>query len=181
MAKGKPVSIRFPEDFDVTKLEGKADMLGMSRSDFVMTAIEILMDMDPNSYIKIKAYSNRIGAPVGVIMQNAIIRDLGEQAAETDTFGLPKQRHPIVIKKAAGEYAAGDELFLSCYRNHLTKCEYEDRNRLLRDEAERILDDEGRAKLIKYRAGNAWLESKEYQEELALQEKYKLENEVDLK
>jgi hypothetical protein len=181
MAKGKPVSIRFAEDFDMTRAEDKAYMMGMSRSDFVMTAIELLMGIDPDSYIKIKSYANRIGAPMGVVMQNTTIRELGDQAAETDTFGLPKPRHPIVIKNAAGEYAVGDTYYLSCYRNHLTKCEYEDRNRLLKDEAQGILDDEGRVKLIKYRAGNAWLESKEYQEELALQEKYKLENEADLK
>ena len=167
MAKGNPVAFRFPDTLDMANVDEKADTFGMSRSAFVMAAIELMMELDPDSYIKIKSYANKIGASIGLVMQNTVIKALAKKAAIFDVWGHESEILLEYAKNDQDQYIVSDNLFYMLY-NSFKREEIQARIKdLLTNEIYSDLEGEDKQFMIANRAGRAWETSEEYKKEKA--------------
>lgn len=169
MAK-EVINVRLPEGVNIEQIDAKAESYGLSRSAYITKAIELFLDLDPLSLMKIQNYSNRVDAPVGVVMQNTVIKELARQAAKADVWG-PAAELKLEFVNDRGKYVVGDDLFFTLYNDYKDKFTQDKIKQLLEDEIYGLLNDDDKAFLIQHRAGKTWLESEEYKDELALRQK----------
>lgn len=179
MAK-EVINIRLPEGINTEQVDAVAEKYGLTRSAFITKAIELFMQVDPVSYFKIQAYANQEGFPVGIILQNTVIKDLAYKAAKADVWG-PSVDLMFELSSKEDGFIVGDELFLTLYDMYKRDFVQDKIKFLLEEEAFDTIDDEGKAFLIEHRAGKAWLESDEYKVELAFQQRLKAKSEVKSK
>lgn len=185
MAKGNPVTFRFPDNLDLESVGEKADTFGLTRSAFIAAAIELMMELDPDSYIKIKSYANKIGASVGLVMQNTTIKALAKKAAILDVWGHESETLLEYAKNDQDQYIIGDNLFYMLYGSFKSEEIQRRIKHLLTNEIYGDLEGEDKKFMIANRAGRAWETSEEYKKEkaelAAAYAKYNKNGELDQK
>lgn len=170
------VGLRLPENITKEDIDRKANEMGISRAAFINRAIELLLQFDGVSFAKIQAYANQEGFPVGILLQNTVIKDLAYKAAKADVWG-PSVDLMFELSSKEDGFIVGDELFLTLYGMYKKDFIQEKIKLLLEEEVYDLLTDEEKAFMIEHRAGKAWLESDEYKVELAFQQRLKAKNE----
>ncbi len=95
-------------------LEKKAEELGISKGDFLLMAVDMLMTFDNDFIKKIQSHSRGLNIPMGVFIQNTLIKELAKDAARIET-GVWKSKplDEFRFVKDGDNYrvVTGDELF----------------------------------------------------------------------
>lgn len=68
-------------------LEAKATAMGMSKSDLILKAVDMMVNFDDEFLKYIKHYSDGLNIPEYLIIQNMIIWRMGEEAAQREVHG----------------------------------------------------------------------------------------------
>lgn len=151
-------------------VELKAEKYGMSKKDFILNAVDMMMSFDEIFFKKIQKYSNGLHIPEWLVMQNMIIKRIADEAAETEVFGTHRRVLDEFMMMGEGserKTTTGEELFNILKKIYIKKYEQRAVNAILKKEASGMtINENEKALLIKYRAGKAWFESDEYREEI---------------
>lgn len=97
-------------------VERKAKELGFEKSEFIMKAIDMMMNFDNTFFKKIQEYSAGLNTPEYMVIQNMIIKNMALDAAkvETDTWGGSDKlmsEFQAVNEKGTIRMLTGEELF----------------------------------------------------------------------
>jgi hypothetical protein len=115
MAQEK-IQATIPQDnkWHLEDIEVKAKSLGIEKGDFILKAVDMLMNFDNGFYQRIRQYSTGLKVPEYVVIQNMIINQIAKKSAETKVWG----EHQRLLKEFAfageGEnmrIITGEELF----------------------------------------------------------------------
>lgn len=68
-------------------LEAKATAMGMSKSDLILKAVDMMVNFDDDFLKYIKHYSDGLKIPEYMVIQNMIILRMGEEAAQREVHG----------------------------------------------------------------------------------------------
>lgn len=95
-------------------LEAKATAMGMSKSDLILKAVDMMVNFDDEFLKYIKHYSDGLNIPEYLIIQNMIIWRMGEEDAQREVWGslrgaLPEFLH--VHDEKGPRTLTGKELF----------------------------------------------------------------------
>lgn len=99
------------EDIDI-----KAKELGMDKTEFILNAIDMMLNFDEDFYKKIQGYSEGLNIPEYLIIQNMIIKNMAMDAAkvETNTWTTKDKlmtEYQMVNEKGTIKTLTGEELF----------------------------------------------------------------------
>lgn len=100
-------------------IEAKAKELGMEKSEFILNAVDMMMNFDEVFLKKIQRYSNGLHIPEWLVIQNMIIKRMADESAEFEVFGTGKRVLDEFVMAGDEDNhrtITGDELF-----NHLKK------------------------------------------------------------
>lgn len=169
MAK-EVINVRLPEGMSIDEIDNKANLFGLSRSAYITRAVEVFQQFDAVSFARIEKFARDMDMPVGVVLQNTIIKRLATMQAEADVWGKPKDilMQEFAYKEENGKkvWIVGDELFMMHYNPVCSEEKREMLAVLLKEEALGIpLNAEQTAILIENRAGQAWMNSEQYKKE----------------
>jgi len=81
-------------------IEAKAKELGMDKSEFVLKAVDMMMNFDTETFQKIKEMGKGLNIPEWLIMQNLLINTFADKAANRDING----NKPELLKEIMGVY-----------------------------------------------------------------------------
>lgn len=111
MAEDNTIRARIPNKsaYSLEDLDRKAEDLGMSRSQFVLRAVDMLLNFD-KSFLDILDQYTRLGFPEHLVIQNLIIKAEAERAAVNEVNG---EQPRIYLEFAMTDkgYLTGKELF----------------------------------------------------------------------
>lgn len=161
------LSVRLPVgSFTLQEVDEKANKIGLSRSEFVIKAVDMLMNFDDVFLEKIKMYSEGLNIPEWLVMQNFIIDMMAQDAAKMNVWG-PSQdilmMFPMLNDGDGYRMVTGGEL-----HEMLTKMYEGDEEKKKVEvllEGEKYgdpMDESDKKLLIKYRKGKVWEESEEH-------------------
>ncbi|MDO7786107.1 hypothetical protein [Desulforamulus aquiferis] len=151
-------------DFTLADIDSKAAELGMNRTEFVLTAVEMLLGFDVVFYNRIKKTAKSLNIPVWLVMQNKLIKRFAEDAAKSKVWGGRKEMLIEFMHTAQGPIT-GEELFNIIRDMRVKEEEQKLVELLLEREIYRDLSPEDKKVLIRHRRGKTWLESEEYKRE----------------
>lgn len=170
------VTIPASNKWHTEDIEEKAAHYGMEKSEFIMTAVDMMMNFDETFYKRIQGYSEGLHIPEWLVMQNMIIKRMADEAAEYEVFGPSGKvldEFMLVGEGFKRRAITGEELFNNLKQQYKVNYEKKAVQELLKEEAYGIpLKENEKALLIKYRAGKTWLESDEYKKEQEAQTQY---------
>ena len=75
-------------------LEAKATAMGMSKSDLILKAVDMMVNFDDEFLKYIKHYSDGLNIPEYLIIQNMIIWRMGEEDAQREVWGSFREALP---------------------------------------------------------------------------------------
>lgn len=151
-------------------VELRAKALGMEKSELVFNAVDMMMNFDEIFLKRIQSYAEGLHIPEWMVMQNMLLDRMANESAEYKVYG--KRPKLLVEFMLIGEgterrSVTGKELTDSLEEMYVRKFEKELLKQTLQEERYGIpLQKRERDLLIKYRCGNAWLESDEYKSEI---------------
>jgi len=177
------------DTYTLADLDHKAAELGMNRSELINKAVDILMGFDAVFFKKIQGYSEGLHIPEWLVLENMIIKRMADEAAEIEVYGGGTRlldEFMLVGDGAEHRSVTGEELFNSLKGQYVIKYERKLVRQLLGEEKYGLVDAKGKALLIKYRCGQAWLQSDEYKREQEIhaeierfKKEYGIEHEID--
>lgn len=174
------LNIRVPDGL-IEKIDQYAKEHGQNKTDFVLKAIDMLLNFDEVFFSRVNEYSKGLNIPEWLVIQNMIIKQMAIDAAETEVWGpLQKPLKEFISVNDGTGYKTmtGEELFIMLKKQFVQDNEKEKIRTLLDREPFGRISEDDRKFLIKHRAGRSWLESEEYKkekEEQAAYEKLKVE------
>lgn len=89
MSKYERLSSSIPVDNDwkLKDIEKKAEELKLDKNDFIIKAVDMLMNFD-NEFIKyIEKYSKGLKIPEYLVIQNMIIKQMADKEAKKEVYG----------------------------------------------------------------------------------------------
>nr|DAE48202.1 MAG TPA: hypothetical protein [Caudoviricetes sp.] len=97
-------------------VEARAKELGMEKTEFILKAVDMMMNFDNTFFKKIQEYSAGLNTPEYMVIQNMIIKNMALDAAkvETDTWGGSDKlmsEFQAVNEKGTIRMLTGEELF----------------------------------------------------------------------
>lgn len=110
------VTIPSANKWHTEDIEAKAKELGMEKSEFILKAVDMMMNFDKEFYKRIKQYSEGLNAPEYIVIQNMIIKNMAMDSAkvETNTWGGTDNlmvEFQAVNEKGTIKMLTGEELF----------------------------------------------------------------------
>lgn len=113
--KKTAITFRSSKEFK-NKIDEKAEMLNMSRTEFIETAANMMVDFDPVFINKMQNWAKSLKLPIGIVIQNFIIKRLGKRAGETKFWEEEFNTKPAAELLEAFQYTdqgpvTGEELF----------------------------------------------------------------------
>ena len=116
-------------------IEVKAEKYGMSKKDFILNALDMIMGFDETFLKKIKNYSNGLHIPEWLVMQNMIIKRMADESAETTVFGNHQKVLDEFMMIGTGvdsRTSTGEELFDILKKQYITQYEKQYVNMVLK-------------------------------------------------
>lgn len=115
MAEDNTIRARIPNKsaYSLEDLDRKAEDLGMSRSQFVLRAVEMLLNFD-KSFLDILDQYTRLGLPEYLVIQNLIIKAEAEMTARDEVSGKTPRIYlefAMTDRGNGAQYLTGKELF----------------------------------------------------------------------
>ena len=162
------LNIRVPDGY-LEELDLKAQIFGMNRTEFVMNALDMVLNFDEMFYKKIIKYSQGLNNPEWLVMQNIIICRMAHDHAKVKVWGATGEtlREFVSIDDGEGyKTITGMPLYEMLINIFIEEEEKEKVKILLNDELYGVpIKEDDKKLLIKHRSGRTWLESEEYQKE----------------
>lgn len=89
MANREEVRAYIPEDnaWHDADMKAKADDLGMKKSDFILKAVDMMINFDLDFYKRIEQLAAGLQIPAYLVMQNMLIKDLAMKDARRAVYG----------------------------------------------------------------------------------------------
>ena len=97
MSKGQ-INIRIPDstEYGISDIEVKAKKLGITKSELIMKAITLIMNLDDELCSKIQIYSKSANIPEWVVIQNLLIETMASRAAKIELGTLTGEGATLV-------------------------------------------------------------------------------------
>lgn len=100
----------------IEDIEAKAKEMGMDKTEFILKAVDMMMNFDKNFIKRIQGYSEGLNVSEYMVIQNMIIKNMALDAAkvETDTWGGTDKlmtEFQAVNEKGTIKMLTGEELF----------------------------------------------------------------------
>lgn len=110
------ISVRIPNGnkWNLKDIEEKSQKYGMEKSEFILAAIDMLMNFDEVFFKKIQSYAKGLNIPEYIVLQNMVINQFAKEAAEEAAYGpLRKVLHEFVhvTDEKGPRTLTGEELF----------------------------------------------------------------------
>ena len=107
---------RIPADspWTIEDLETKAAELGMNKSEFIVDAVDFFMNFDSATYLKLKIFATGAHLPTWLYMQNNIIKEMAQTAAELEVGKIKSKLvddYILLETKEGPQILTGLELF----------------------------------------------------------------------
>lgn len=107
-------------------IEAKAKELGMDKTEFILKAVDMMMNFDNTFLKKIQEYSEGLNVSEYMVIQNMIIKNMALDAAkvETDTWGGTDKlmtEFQAVNEKGVIKMLTGEELFNNLKEQFVTE------------------------------------------------------------
>jgi hypothetical protein len=163
MADYETLSLKLTNNITLADIDKRAGEIGMSRSQFVNMALEMILSFDNELWQRISNYSEGLHIPEWLVIQNMLIKRFAEEAAHIEVWG-PSTKMLDEFVNFDGKTATGEELF-NMLKQRAKKEEEREKIEVLLKEEIWGLDEEDKQFLFKHRAGRAWYESEEYKKE----------------
>ena len=111
MVEDNTIRARIPNKsaYSLEDLDRKAEDLGMSRSKFVLRAVEMLLNFD-KSFLDILDQYKSLGFPEYLVIQNLIIKAEAEREATNEVYGKIPRVYTEFVMTDDG-YLTGAKLF----------------------------------------------------------------------
>ena len=87
------LNIRVKEGY-LEEIDKAAAKYGMNRTEFVLTAVEMLSSFDSEFYQLLQQYGKVFRAPVWQVIQNMITRRIAEESAVDEVWNPPGRSYP---------------------------------------------------------------------------------------
>lgn len=162
------LNIRVPDGY-LEELDLKAQIFGMNRTDFVMNALDMMLNFDEMFYKTIIKYSQGLNNPEWLVMQNIILRRMAHDHANVKVWGATGEtlKEFVAVDDGDGYKTMTGEPLYNMLIEMFTKEEEKKKVEvLLNDELYGVpIGEDDKKFLIKHRSGRTWLESEEYQKE----------------
>ncbi len=122
---------RIPADssWNIEDLEKKAQELGMNKSEFIVGAVDFFMNFDSATYLKLKIFATGAHLPAWLYMQNKIIKEMAQTAAElkvgkiksklVDDYILLETKEGPQILTGLELFEELKELYILAYKNKI--------------------------------------------------------------
>lgn len=81
-------------DWRLEDLEGKAKELGIDKSSFIFTAVDMFMHFDKDIFDYVGKYAKGLHVPAWMVIQNMIVKRMAEEAAEHNVNGKKHRELP---------------------------------------------------------------------------------------
>ena len=126
MVKDNIIRARIPNKstYSLEDLDRKAEDMGMSRSQFVLRAVEMLLHFD-KSFLDIIDQYKRLGLPEYLVIQNLIITAEAERAARDEACGKERRIYTEFAMTDDG-YLTGAELFAEMKQKAIRKAKFKE-------------------------------------------------------
>ena len=80
-----PISVRLPNSTDFDLFNKRVKQHNMTKSAFITMAIDILMEIDPKTFMRLEIISSCLELPMGVVISNLLVGRLHEHDTNKDT------------------------------------------------------------------------------------------------
>lgn len=97
-------------DFTLADIDAKAKKLGLTRTEFLLKSLEMMMGFDLVLIKRIERYSRKLDTPEWLVIQNMLIDRFAEDAAEIEVYG-ERTRVLYEFMKTNEGTLTGEELF----------------------------------------------------------------------
>lgn len=175
------LSVRLPvNSFTLEDVDKKASELGLTRSELVIKAVDMMLNFDKVFIEKAQHYSKGLHIPEWLVIQNMAIKRMVELDTHRKVWNAGNLLPEFVF--IDDKAVTGSELIKRLENQTFQEEEKKKVEALLRREYYGVpISNEDKALLIKHRAGKAWLESEEYKKEMEIQaeiERFMNENNI---
>ena len=175
------LSVRLPvNSFTLEDVDKKASELGLTRSELVIKAVDMMLNFDKVFIEKAQHYSKGLHIPEWLVIQNMAIKRMVELDTHRKVWNAGNLLPEFVF--IDDKTVTGSELIKRLENQTFQEEEKKKVEALLRREYYGVpISNEDKALLIKHRAGKAWLESEEYKKEMEIQaeiERFMNENNI---
>ena len=137
------ISARISNDsgFTLRSIDDRADELGMSRTQFVLYAVKMVLSYDKAFFKTIRKIADDLHIHESIVIQNTIIDEWARQKARAEIYGDKDEQvrsFPIVRRLEGARMLTGDELFNHLYNVYLqefkTEKWYQDAEKAWKDD-----------------------------------------------
>lgn len=175
------LSVRLPvNSFTLKDVDKKTSELGLTRSELVIKAVDMMLNFDKVFIEKAQHYSKGLHIPEWLVIQNMAIKRMVELDTHRKVWNAGNLLPEFVF--IDDKAVTGSELIKRLENQTFQEEEKKKVEALLRREYYGVpISNEDKALLIKHRAGKAWLESEEYKKEMEIQaeiERFMNENNI---
>lgn len=89
MSKYERINVAIPVNnkWNLSDLEKRAEELGLDRNEFVLKAVDMMMNFDNDFLNYIKHYADGLKIPEYLVIQNMIIKIMADKEAKTEVYG----------------------------------------------------------------------------------------------
>lgn len=100
-------------------LEAKATAMGMSKSDFILKAVDMMMNFGSSFYDYIKGYAEGLHIPEWVVIQNLVIKQIAKSQAKKKVWGAENRRLEefIMVEDSKGSRMLTDQELLRALKD----------------------------------------------------------------
>lgn len=92
------INVRIPDGtgYGLSDIENRAKELGLNKSEFIMKAVDMMMNFDEEFYKKVQTYSKAAQIPEWLVIQNLIIERMAYRAAKVEADTLTGEDRVLV-------------------------------------------------------------------------------------
>jgi len=127
--KERLFSVRLHENFDIVKLDQACQDLATNKSRLTQEGLEIVMNLSPSLWERLKSISKSRNYPVWALVQTMIADYLARYDAEAEVYGIPKGFFMLQLD-CQGKPADGSRIYDVVKLNHRRDMELEKRAEL---------------------------------------------------
>ena len=100
-------------------LEAKATAMGMSKSDLILKAVDMMVNFDDEFLKYIKHYSDGLNIPEYLIIQNLVIKQIAKSQAKKKVWGAENRRLEefIMVEDSKGSRMLTDQELLRALKD----------------------------------------------------------------
>lgn len=115
------ISLRIAPE-KIQKIDIAAAEKGLSRTDFMLKAVDMLLNFDEGFYKRVEEYAEALKLPEYMVIQNMVISEIAKKSAKAKVWGERQEmlfEFPVVSKGVQLRMMTGEELFKSLEKMYI--------------------------------------------------------------